>query len=110
MLNNNDYPFKPRGIVKWHAFAAVISGDEQMQQSNPDKIIEIDILDDQRDIINSYLMNSLHNKIDINIVYLRNNKLQNKLGYLIEYLEFEKEIVLNDNSRIHLDEIINIEE
>lgn len=94
--NNKDYPFKPRGIIKWNAFAAVISADAQFEAIIEDDIIDINLLDDYKYYINYILQEAILMNKEVSIKYIYDNRIYNTNGYIIEYNDKEKKILIND--------------
>ena len=103
----SDYPFKPRGIVKWHAFAAVISGEEQKDQATDIKNIEFELLDDRLSLLDETLTEAINNNHLLAIKYLDNNQINYLESKIIKINRFEQTIEFSDKT-INIKQIIDL--
>lgn len=106
MLNN--YPFKPRGIIKWHAFAAVVDGEEQMESASTKEILEFDLLTDQLDALDNTLLNAYQNNLKIRVSYLEDNQIKTYDSKIISLNAHEKTIYLH-HKKLAIERIIDIQ-
>ncbi|MGL4382205.1 MAG: hypothetical protein ACRCTA_00635 [Bacilli bacterium] len=78
----SNYKFKPRGIIKWHAFAAVISSDEQFERVVEDEDLSFSLLEDHQDYLDFILQEALNNQKKVLINYLKANELHQVKGLI----------------------------
>lgn len=109
MQNNHDYPFKPRGIEKWHAFAALISGEEQKKEATDISIIENNLLDDKLEELDNTLNEALiYNHILI-IKYITNNEVKTIESVIVDIDEINKNLILENSLTILLKDILDLQ-
>lgn len=104
----NNYPFKPRGIIKWQAFAAVISGEEQKDEVKETPTFDITLLDDHLEQLDLKIQEAFITKAKVRIKYLKDNKINIDKGYLLHVDYHQKKIIL-DNLNIESSQIIEVE-
>ena len=95
-MQNNEYQFHPRGIIKWHAFAALISGEEQVNEVSEEETIMIDLLDDKQESLNMVISEALKFNYLLGINYLENNKIKYLESYLSNIDYQNKTLIFND--------------
>ncbi|MDF9867691.1 hypothetical protein OKW22_001269 [Bacilli bacterium PM5-3] len=103
----NNYPFKPRGIVKWHAFAALISGEEQKQNATTIKNLEIELLDDKLALLETTINDALKNNSLLAIKYLENNQINYLESTIIKLNSIEQVIEFKD-IKLQINQIIDL--
>ncbi|MEG0364407.1 MAG: YolD-like family protein [Erysipelotrichales bacterium] len=96
MNQNDEYPFRPRGIVKWHAFAAVISGDEQKESVITKDIVDIELMEDTLNVLNTELLEAYNNNRKVIIEYVENNKISKGTFTIKKIDKLNEKIYLND--------------
>ena len=106
MLNN--YPFKPRGVIKWQAFAAVISGEEQKEEVKETPTYDITLLDDHLDQLDLKIKEALITNAKVKVKYLQDNQINIYKGYLLKVDYHQKKIIF-DNLNIESSQIIEVE-
>lgn len=92
----NDYDFKPRGIIKWHAFAALISGEEQKEIAKEIEDIDIELLDDKQDYLNFIINEALLHNYILGIKYIDNNEIKYLESIPIRIDSIEKNLIFKD--------------
>ena len=107
MLNNDDYPFKPRGIVKWHAFAALINGEEQKEAAIETTSLDITLLDDKLDELNYTLNEAIIHNEKIRINYINDSLIEICEGIITNIDDINNFIQIDDN-KININQIIDI--
>ncbi|MDR1782231.1 MAG: hypothetical protein LBR40_04440 [Bacilli bacterium] len=105
--NNENYQFHPRGIIKWHAFAAVISSEEQKDMVIDEDIIDIELLDDKKNYLDYLLQEAITNNQKICVSYVENNQIINQEGSLIK-IDYYTNTILVNNINIPIKNIIDI--
>lgn len=103
----NNYQFKPRGIVKWHAFSAVISGNEQKESAHIDEIIDIDLFEDKLALLNQILLNALENDEILIIEYLEDNTLKNIESKIIK-IDYPNNTIIFEDLSLNVLQIANL--
>ncbi|WP_423363897.1 YolD-like family protein [Mycoplasma sp. P36-A1] len=93
---NQDYKFSPRGIEKWHAFAAVVSGDEQKDTAIEIVQKSINLFDEHLDEINYIVLEALELKLEVSIDYLENNEFKLIKGYISKVDTLNSTLFIND--------------
>lgn len=104
----NNYQFNPRGVIKWQAFAAVISGDEQKDDVREIKKYDINLLDDYLDQLDLKLKEALITKSKVLIKYLNNNEYQVYRGYILN-IDYTNMKITFDDLTLLSNQIIEIE-
>ena len=92
----SNYDFKPRGIIKWHAFSALISGEEQKENAKDIETIDIELLDDKQDYLNYIINESLLNNYSMGIKYVDNNEIKYFESTPIRVDTIEKNLIFKD--------------
>jgi hypothetical protein len=107
MLNSN-HKFKPRGIEKWHAFAALISGDEQKDNALEKEILSFEFFDDYYDDISYIIQEAILDKSLVLIKYLIDNEYKEVDGIIKKIDEYQSLLIL-DKVSIPLSSLYSIE-
>ena len=108
MQNNNDnYQFHPRGITKWHAFASVISAEEQKDMVIEEDILDIELLDDKKNYLDYLLQDAFSHNKEITVIFIENNQLI-RLEGLITALETHRQEITIDGKKLPIIKIIDI--
>ena len=92
----NNYQFHPRGIIKWHAFAALISGEEQKKEAWEEETITVDLLADKQESLNIIINEALKFNYLLEINYLENNKIKCLESYLLKIDYHCKTLIFKD--------------
>lgn len=103
----SNYPFKPRGIVKWHAFAALIDGEEQKDDVQEIDLIEKDLTTNQYALMNYNLSYAIAMNCEVIIEYLIDNKITSIQGFINKVDDINQTIVVN-GKLIKVQDITNI--
>lgn len=104
----NKYPFKPRGIIKWQAFSAVVGVEEQFEAATTKEELEIDLLDDRLELLDKTLLEAYQNNFMIRVSYLEDNQVKTYDSKIINMNAHEKTIYLH-HKKLSIDSIIDIE-
>ncbi|MDR3215702.1 MAG: YolD-like family protein [Bacilli bacterium] len=110
MLNNNNndnYQFHPRGIVKWHAFSAVVSNEEQLQEAVEIELLDIELLEDKKNYLDYQLKHALNNNLITSVSYLKDNQIIMMEGHISNVDYFNRTLNINDHN-LPIDNIIDI--
>lgn len=102
------YQFNPRGIIKWQAFAAVISGDEQKEEVKEKPIHSYTLLDDYLDQLDVKLQEAILSNTKVRIKYLSNNQINLHKGY-IKKIDYNQRQIIFDNINIDPSQIIELD-
>lgn len=94
--NNFGYKFRPRGIEKWHAFAALLSGDEQKETAIEKEQLSFTLYDDYLDEMNYKVQQALSHNSKILVEYLKDNQYQQIQGYISNVDQYNSTIQIND--------------
>jgi len=108
MQNNFDHKFRPRGIDKWHAFAALVSGDEQKESAIEKTVLSFDFFDEYYDDLDLLIKEAIANKQRVKVTYLIDNKYQEVIGLINKVDEYNKTLVI-DKKTIPFVNIFTIE-
>lgn len=92
----SNYPFKPRGIVKWHAFSALIDGEDQKNDVIDIPDLSLDLTNNQLSLMNYNLSYALAMNCEVNIEYIHNNKKNNVSGYIKKVDDIKQTILIDD--------------
>lgn len=103
----NNYPFKPRGIMKWHAFSALIDGEDQKDDVVEITDLNIDLTTNQYSLLNYNLSYAVAMNCKVTIEYIKNNKKHKLIGYIDKVDEFNQVLSI-DQQIIHVKDIFNI--
>jgi len=103
----NNYQFKPRGIVKWHAFAALISGEEQKHQATDIEKINVELLDDRLTSLDSIITEAITFNHLLGIKYLENNEFKYLEAKIIKIDNLNKSIIF-ESITLKVNQIIDL--
>jgi hypothetical protein len=108
MLNNADHKFRPRGIEKWHAFAAVVAGDEQKEAAIEIEQISFEHFDEYYDELNYLIEEAISENKFVEITYLENNQYKKHHSQIKKVDNLNASLILTDK-KIALTNIYKIE-
>jgi len=98
MQNNFDHKFRPRGIEKWHAFAALVSGDEQKDAATEEKILSFAYFDEYYDDLDFLIKEAYQSKKEVKITYLQDNQYHEMIGIITKIDDFQALLFVNNQA------------
>jgi len=108
MQSNFDHKFRPRGIDKWHAFAALVSGDEQKESAIEIETLRFDYFDEYYDDLNLIMNEAYNEKKKVKITFLDNNQYHELEGYITKIDDYSQRVTL-EKTKILMKNIYSIE-
>lgn len=103
----NNYPFKPRGIIKWHAFSALLSGEDQKKSANTTEILDIDLSEDKLEQLNQILLLALEQESLLLIEYLELNSIK-KIESIIQKINYPTNTIIFEDLSLNVHQILNL--
>lgn len=103
----SNYPFRPRGIVKWHAFSALLSGEEQKESAYTQEELDIDLFEDKLNQLNQTLLQALDQEALLNIEYVENNEIK-KIDSIIQKIDYHTNEIIFEDLTLDVLQIINL--
>lgn len=107
-MKNNNYPFRPRGIIKWGAFAAVIDGDEQKRQVIKKRKLTNNLVEDRLLELDQNAQYAKDNNIQVTLVYIEEDQLLTIIGHINDIDLLSKSISINEKI-IPNDRVVDIQ-
>lgn len=104
----SDYRFNPRGVIKWQAFAAVVSGEEQKEEIKDIPILNYNLLDDYLDQLDVKIQEAILIKAKVKVKFLKNNQINLHKGY-IKMIDYNSKQVIFSDIKIDSNEIIELD-
>lgn len=107
-MKNNNYPFRPRGIAKWGAFAAVIDGDEQKRQVIKKRKLTNNLVEERLLELDQNAQYAKDNNIQVSLVYIEEDQLLTIIGHINDIDLISKSISINEKI-IPNDKVVDIQ-
>ena len=99
-----------RGIIKWAPFDSVISSKKVIRdiENSKHKIVKPILSEDELNNIESIILDSYHNKDEIEIKYFYNGKYYKIKNIISKIDNIKKIIVLDNNKKIYFNQIVSV--
>lgn len=95
-MPNDDYQFHPRSIEKWHAFAALLSGEEQKEAAQTIEQLSFDLAEDNLNNLDYILSYALKNNSLVAFKYLEDNTIYYLESTITKIDSTNKKLILAD--------------